>query len=124
MTSFNSTHKITAAAAFGAAAIFSMLSFGSSAEASTSVYSCQGPSAKKVVDCCEQMTKKNGRPFWMIQSGTNCHQAAVCRGKRGPTIGIAAVAVRRCYIQALFKIKDSGDEKKDDKPSRGPNGIR
>jgi hypothetical protein len=125
MTKFNSTHKFTAAAAFGAAAIFSMLSFGSNAEAA-SVSSCQATTAKKVVDCCEQMTKKKGRPFWMIQSGTNCHQAAVCRGKRGLTIGIAAVAVKPCYIQAVYKINDGGGDKDkgDDKPSRGPNSIR
>ena len=47
----NST-KFTAAA-FGAAALFSMLSFGGTAEAK-SVLSCQGGTSKKVVDCCEK----------------------------------------------------------------------
>ena len=52
MTKFNSTHKFTAGAAFGAAALFSMLSFGSNAEAS-SVFKCEGTTAKRVVSCCE-----------------------------------------------------------------------
>jgi len=123
MTKFNNTQKSTTAAAFGAAAIFSMLSFGSSAEAA-SVSSCQGATATKVVSCCEQLVRKNGRPFWMIQSGTNCHEAAVCRGRKGRVIGIAALTVKRCYIQVVHKVKEGGGEKGDDKPSRGPNSLR
>ena len=59
MSKFNNTHIVIAAAAFGAAALFSMLSFGSNAEAA-SVLSCKGASATKVVSCCEKMVEENG----------------------------------------------------------------
>ena len=68
MTNFNSTHKFTAAAAFGAAALFSMLSFGSNAEAARVSQLpgrlCQEqpcPVARRVVE-------EKGRPLWMIQA--------------------------------------------------------
>ena len=121
MSKFNKNHMFTAAAAFGAAALFSMLSFGSSAEASTSVASCRGPTAAKVVSCCEEITEKNGRPLWMLQAGKSCGTVTVCRG-RG-TIGLAAVNFRRCYVQILYKVKEGG-EMGGDNPRGGPNSIR
>ena len=90
MTHFTNTHKFTAAA-FGAAALFSMLSFGSNAEAA-SVLSCKGASATKVASCCEKIVEENGRrPLWMIQSRTNCHDRSIvkCKG-------------RQCYIDILY----------------------
>jgi hypothetical protein len=89
--------KFTAAAAFGTAVLFSMLSFGNSAEAA-SVFSCKGPTAKKVVACCEQITKEKGLPHWMIQSGINCRSAVVCWRK-----------YQRCGIQFKFAEKELGD---------------
>ena len=71
MTRFNSTHKL-AAAAFGAAAIFSVISFSSNAEASQGPLSCHGSSAKKVMECCAE-TINNSRPSWMIKTGRSCH---------------------------------------------------
>jgi hypothetical protein len=97
-------HKFTAAAAFGAAALFSMLAFGSTAEAK-SVLSCQGGTSKKVVDCCEKLVKENGRPHWMIQNGTSCQKAAACRG--GPNdVLVIALVVKRCYIKYPIPIHD------------------
>ena len=61
MSKFNNTHTFTAAAAFGAAALFSMLSFGGNAEAA-SVLSCKGASATKVASCCEKLVEeRDGR---------------------------------------------------------------
>ena len=62
MTKFNSTHKFTAGAAFGAAMLFSMLSFGSSAEAS-SVFSCTGTSLKKLPIAASKWSRKTAVPF-------------------------------------------------------------
>lgn len=124
MTNFNSTHKFTAAAAFGAAALFSMISFGSNAEAA-SVLSCKGVSAGAVASCCEQMVEKKGRPNWMIMSGTSCKEAAVCRGGHNSPLAIAAVApVKRCYIRVVEIVKEGGDEKDDGGRGRGPNTRR
>jgi hypothetical protein len=104
MTKFNNTHKFTAGAAFGAAILFSMLSFGSSAEAA-SVFSCKGTSLKKVADCCEQMVKENGRPLWMTQSGATCRSVVKCWRK-----------YQRCGIHLALadKAPDDGPT-----PSRG-----
>ena len=116
MSKFNTTHKVTAAAAFGAAALFSMLAFGSTAEAK-SVLSCQGGTSKKVVDCCEKLVKENGRPYWMIQAGMTCKKAAACRG--GPNdIAAIALVVKRCYIGRPPEGHEGPGSKEDGK---GPN---
>jgi hypothetical protein len=84
MTNLTSTHKFSAAAAFGAAALFSMLSFGSNAEAA-SVLNCKGASAAKIASCCEKVVGENGRrPLWMIQARMNCHDTAFvkCHGQK------------------------------------------
>ena len=97
MSNFTSTHKFSAAAAFGAAALFSMLSFGSNAEAA-SVLSCKGSSALKTVACCEQIVAEIGhRPLWMIQANMSCEKAVKCRG-------------RQCFYKNLA-IEDNGPEK-------------
>jgi hypothetical protein len=124
MTNFNNAHKFTAAAAFGAAALFSMLSFGSNAEAA-SILSCKGVSAGAVASCCEQMVEKKGRPYWMIMSGTSCKEAAVCRGGRGGPLAVAAVApVKRCYIRVVEIVKEGGNEDEGGNEGRGPRGAK
>jgi hypothetical protein len=97
MSKISYDHKFAAAAAFGATALFSMLSFGNSAEAG-SVFSCKGPTAKKVVACCEQSTKENGLPHWMTQAGINCRSAVVCWRK-----------FQRCGIQYKYAEKEFDD---------------
>lgn len=114
MTNLNSTHKITAAAAVGAAALFSMLSFGSNAEAAQSLSRCQGGSAKAVVACCEMLTKAQ-RPLWMIQSGASCRQVVVCGGKQNSN--------RRCYVRIVV-LERGGDNKAGGDPGRSPNQLR
>ena len=99
MTNFTSTHKFSAAAAFGAAALFSMLSFGSNAEAA-SVLSCKGASAPKIASCCEKVVEENGRrPLWMIQARTNCHEAAVCR-KNARAVNAMCVSSSHAIVKA------------------------
>ena len=114
MTNLTSTHKFSAAAAFGAAALFSMISFGSSAEAA-SVLSCKGKTASSVSSCCEQLVKKNGRPSWMVQTGTSCKKATVCRGGH-ELLAIAVMVAKPCYVQAVYLLKE-GDG--NNRPSRG-----
>jgi len=105
------THKFSAAAAIGAAALFSMLSLGSTAEAA-SVLNCKGASATKVASCCEKVVEERGRPLWMMQAKMNCHDARIvrCYG-------------RRCFIHVLVVASESGDEKHDD-GGRGPRGRK
>jgi hypothetical protein len=114
MSTIISNHKFSVAAAFGAAALFSILSFGSNAEAA-SVLSCKGVSAGAVASCCEQMVEKKGRPYWMIMSGTSCKEAAVCRGGHGGPVAVAAAVAptKRCYVRVVLIDRDGGDEKHD-----------
>ncbi len=110
MNTMINSHKFTAAAAFGAAALFSMLSFGGSAEAAQSLSSCKGPTASKVTSCCEQMIEKSGRPTWMIQTKTSCRQAAVCKGGSGSSpLALVAVA-KHCYIHVVQLIDESNEK--------------
>ena len=115
MSKFNNAPTFTAAA-FGAAALFSMLSFGGNAEAA-SVLSCKGTTASSVKSCCQQLVRANGRPVWMVQSGSSCEKATVCRGGLAP-IAVAAIVVKPCYIQAIYP-KEGGGKKEDNTPSRG-----
>lgn len=106
MSKFNNTSALTAAA-FGAAALFSMLSFGSSAEAA-SVLSCKDASAAKIALCCGEVVEENGRrPLWMIQARMNCHDRAIvkCEG-------------RQCYARVVLIDGDGGDEKPEGGRSR------
>ena len=102
------THKFSAAAAFGAAALFSMLSFGSNAEAA-SVLNCKGASATKIASCCEKVVEENGRrPLWMIQNRMNCHDTVVfvkCHG-------------RECYVIARAIDGEGGPGKKPENRTR------
>ena len=95
MSKFNNTATFTAAA-FGAAALFSMLSFGSNAEAA-SVLSCKGSSTSQVELCCQKVVEEKGRPHWMIQAKTNCNEAVRCWG-------------RKCYYKILA-LDESHSEK-------------
>jgi hypothetical protein len=123
MTKISNTYKFSAAAAFGAAALFSMLSLGNSAQAATSLSSCVGNTAGRVVSCCEKLTEAQ-RPYWMIQSRTSCRKAAVCRGQGGLTIGIAAVAPKRCYLRVVEFAKEGGGEVGGGDSGRSPNNPR
>jgi hypothetical protein len=115
MTNLTSTHKFSAAAAFGAAALFSMLSFGSSAEAS-SVLNCKGASAAKIASCCEKVVGENGRrPLWMIQARMNCHD----------TVAFVKCQGRECYVRVVLIDRDGGDgEEGGGDPGRSPNTPR
>ena len=116
MTNLNSTHKITAAATFGAVALFSMLSFGSNAEAS-SVLNCKGASATKIASCCEKVVEENGRrPLWMLQARMNCHdvkEIVRCKGYL-------------CDIQTLLIDHEGGGDGEDGGGDQGggPNSPR
>ena len=113
MTNLNSTHKITAAAAFGAVALFSMLSFGSNAEAA-SVLNCKGASAAKITSCCEKVVDENGRrPLWMIQARMNCHDAAIVKCKD-----------RQCYIYVALIDGEGGPEEGGGDRGRDTKSLR
>jgi hypothetical protein len=102
------------AGAFVAATTLSILSFGGSAQASANLMSCSGPSAGKVIDCCQKLTRQD-RPLWMREAGSTCHEVVVCRGKYSPN--------NRCYVRIVRKDpeqRETPEPKSNDK--RSPNG--
>jgi len=107
MTTLSNTHTFSAAAAFGAAALLSMLSFGGNAEAS-SVLNCKGASAAKIASCCEKVVGENGRrPLWMIQARMNCHD----------TVEFVKCHGRECYVTAKASDGEGGNDKPDESRS-------
>ena len=81
MSKFNNGRVIAAAATFAAAAMLSVFSFGSNANAAGNALRCQGETAAKVVACCEQLTKDH-LPLWMKSTGTTCRKAVRCQKER------------------------------------------
>ncbi len=99
MAKFFNTRTLTAGA-FIAVAAFSILSLGSSAQASTNVLNCTGPSAGKVIDCCQKVTRSD-RPLWMRDSGSSCHNIVVCHSKYSRS--------KRCYVRIVRLDRESRD---------------
>ena len=108
MSKFIENPKFSAVAAMGAAAVFSVLSFGGNAEAA-SVLGCKGATASKVKSCCERIVKEDGRPAWMIKSDTSCSEAVACKGGASP-LALVAVVAQRCYIKRAIEIMDKNHE--------------
>ena len=92
MTKTNNLRIITTAA-FVAAATFSILSFGSAAQASGNPLSCHGPSGKKVMDCCAQMLGANRTPSWKVRAERTCHASFVTTCSRN------YAGVRGCFLR-------------------------
>lgn len=123
MTSLNKPQMLTAAAAFGAAGLFTMLSFSGTAEAA-SLFRCEGTTAKSVVSCCHEMTRDQ-RPLWMVRSGKNCEQVVVCRAKKSKaTYSTAAVAAPKvqCFVKLAFENPNEGGNPGDGSGTRKRGG--
>jgi hypothetical protein len=123
------TTRTLAASAFVAAAAFSIMSFGNAAEAASNLSSCSGPSAKKVVDCCQRMTALR-RPLWMRDAGSSCHTALFCKSAGGgsfihPTFAAVVNKPKKlCAIMVVLEDNPSHETKTPPPSTRGtnPNG--
>lgn len=93
-------HKFIAAAAFGAAALFSMLSFSGTAEASKNLFQCAGKTTGAVISCCERLSEAQ-RPTWMIQSQMSCRQLVTCGNQKN--------SERRCYVRRIVLLHRGGE---------------
>ena len=69
MKTISNKQKVTAIAAIGAAAVFGMLSFGSSAQAATHSYNCQMLSGVFGLSCCDRMLGSQ-----VINVSSSCHE--------------------------------------------------
>ena len=118
MSTSITNHKFIAATAFGAAALFSMLSFGGTAEASKNLFQCAGKTTGAVISCCERLSEAQ-RPMWMIQSQMSCRQLVICGNQKN--------SERRCYVRRIVLLDKGGDnegggERGDQ--GRGPNSAK
>ena len=83
-----------------------------------SILSCKGSTRQSVIDCCEDLVRRKGMPYWMRQHDLSCGSAAICSGGKpnnGPGIA-AAVVKKKCYITRIGK--DSSDHTPTSKDGR------
>ncbi len=99
MSNFNiSRSKLIVTAALGLGVLgFSTLS--AHADVTGRLSQCRSFTKGKVVNCCEQILRREKKPMWMLESHDNCKTAAVCVLKK---YGITYVRKPTCYIQVKF----------------------
>jgi hypothetical protein len=115
--------RIITAAAFVAAATFSILSFGSAAQASGNPLSCHGPSGKKVMDCCAQMLGANRTPSWKVRAERTCHASFVTTCSRNYA-GVRGCFLKQTYPPVVFaKEGEDSNTVSGGTSGRGPNAA-
>lgn len=92
-------------ASFMATAAVGFLSMSSPSEAATKLSRCTGPTAKKVIDCCEKIVRVR-KPYWMVSTGASCASSVVCisGGGKGKAKNVAAAGAQS--VKMLVKVKD------------------
>ena len=115
------TRTLTIAAGFASIAMFGFLASNTGASASTSL-DCRASSRDKVIDCCQKFTNIR-KPLWMIQSGSDCGSAAVCKAKRGSsslTFAGAPNGRKICWIRPQWTHDNNNphNPNKDKQPGR------
>jgi hypothetical protein len=114
------SRAIFSAITVSAIAGFAMLSQSGAASAK-SVTHCEGASRQSVIECCETLVQRKGKPLWMKQTGRNCSSSVVCKGGGKPTFTHVS-APKLCMIKRVERDRDGGN----DRPDRGndnPNGT-
>ena len=117
------TRTLTLAAGFASIAMFGFLASSTGASASTSL-DCRASSRDKVIDCCQKFTNIR-KPLWMIQSGSDCDSAAVCKAKRTSySFSAAGVPTTRkvCWIRPQWT-HDNDKPKMPEKPERPAGNL-
>lgn len=123
MTQTLNLRSLTVASAFALTASLAMFAQTGAASAKN-VLNCRGDTRADVLECCNEIVERKGKPVWMIQTGQNCKsiaRGARCVSKQGSTI-TAAVVVTKCKI-VFFAEDDSGGKltpTKDKRPKGRP----
>ena len=118
MNNMSNKQKITAITAIGAAAIFGMLSFGSSAQAATHSYNCQFMSGVLGLACCDRMVGSQ-----VINVNASCHEPKKVFNKPKlrrrppppPTITLTEIP---------FAIERAGGANSDSVGGKDPNSLQ
>ena len=117
MNTISNKQKVTAIAAIGAAAVFGMLSFGSSAQAATHSYNCQFMSGVLGLACCDRMVGSQ-----VINVNASCHEPKKVFNKpklrRRPPPTITLTEIPFAIERAGGANSDSGGGDKD------PNSLQ
>ena len=125
------SRTILSALTVSAIAGIAMMSQAGTASAK-SVTSCEGGSRRSVIECCETLVQRKGKPLWMKQTGRNCSSAVVCTGGGGgkPTYTyVAAPKPKLCMVKRVDRDRDGGNDnpnRGNDRPDKGrdnPNGV-
>jgi hypothetical protein len=119
------TARSLAAAAFIAAAGFSLFSINTSAEAATGSRQCQTDSFQKTKNCCDGLIRKSSSHY-VLGVNNSCHAAVACRIFSPNTYAGSGGGKRTlCYIawRKLRHDDDTHDHRPPDHPSHdNPNG--
>lgn len=88
-----------------ATAAIGLVSNSPSSQAATKLSRCTGPTAKKVIDCCEKIVRVR-KPYWMVSTGATCASSVVCisGGKKGKAKDSAAANIQS--VKQMVKVKD------------------
>ena len=126
------SRTILSALTVSAIAGIAMMSQAGTASAN-SVTSCEGASRRSVIECCETLVQRKGKPLWMKQTGRNCSSAVVCTGGGGggklALTHVAAPKPKLCMVKRVDRDRDGGNDnpnRGNDRPDKGrdnPNGV-
>jgi hypothetical protein len=101
MSNISNKQKVTAIAAIGAAAVFGMLSFGSSAQAAKYSYNCNLLNAAFGLSCCDRMMGSR-----LIDTNANCHENKKIvqkRRLRRPHVPPPIILVKRPILYGITR---------------------
>jgi hypothetical protein len=112
MSNISNKQKVTAIAAIGAAAVFGMLSFGSSAQAARYSYNCHLWNVTFGVACCDRMTSS--------PTNSDCHgqKKIVLKRKLPPRLPPIIRLFEKEWVEGS---RGDGGNSGDNK-GKGPNG--
>jgi len=121
MRNISNKQKVTAIAAIGAATVFGMLSFGSSAQAAKYSYNCHLLNVAFGLSCCDRMTGSR-----LIDTDANCHEQKKIVHKRKlrrrpPIIVLTPIpcGLEREWVEGS---RGDGGGNGDGNKGKGPNG--
>jgi hypothetical protein len=93
-----STRNVIAAATVAVIAGLAFTAPTASAATYDNLNKCHFATKERVIKCCETIIRKKGKPWWFVETNSNCNTAAVCRRK----VTVTHVSKPRCYVQVKF----------------------
>jgi hypothetical protein len=131
MTNFKTTIIATAFIALGALSVSSLTA---KADVTGSLSQCRAFTAEKVIRCCDQIIRTQGRPFWMLENNASCQTSVSCVSstpRKGRVAALVIAPKKRCSIAVKFNSNNgspgspgsSGRDKSPNGPNAAPVGV-